>query len=560
MAAESGGGRKFHLKERLGEGAFGAVYLAEQDSGAGFTRRVALKVLNTGVQHFAEAGRRMRDEARILGRLAHRNIVTVIDLVKLGDQWAVVMDYIPGADADRLLEALKKTEARFPVPAALEIGSAVCEALHFAYNADDGKGGKLGVLHRDVKPSNILITADGDVKVLDFGVARVNLEVRESRTGLRVGTERYMSPQRICGEEDDLAGDVYAIAATIAELILGTPVGRTPVSDDKHELFVAEARVNLRARLQGPPDAIDRAIDVLANGLAMDPDKRPTPRAMSDAMLELSRKLEGEALITFARGFVPQVDGLMGTSREPISGTLAESMSRLTEGGSQTFADTGEADDPADTLGKAPAGTTDAPAAPGGQRHLVPAVAAIGVVLVALIAVSGLVAGGAIAVGAFTLGGRGNDAAAAVATPPDAKPVVQEPLPAPAITPPVEPPPVEPPPTEPALVATTDPVVTAPRDPPKRATEPPKGVEPVITSDAPRIDRAMVVLKDASSIDVKCGDTTASGTASARITGFPAGNCKVTANYVGKALETTVRIDSPAQVNCTVEGDKLTCQ
>ena len=183
-------GRKFHLKERLGAGAFGEVYLAEQDSGAGFTRRMALKVLHTHTKGFAEAGRRMRDEARILGRLSHRNIVTVLDLVRLGEQWAVVMDYVPGIDLDRVIEALEKTGEYFPVPAALEVGAAVCDALDAAFHADDGKGGTLAVLHRDIKPSNILLTRDGDVKVLDFGVARVNLETRESKTGMRVGTER----------------------------------------------------------------------------------------------------------------------------------------------------------------------------------------------------------------------------------------------------------------------------------------------------------------------------------------------------------------------------------
>ena len=187
-------GRKFFVTERLGSGAYGSVYLAEQDSVAGFRRRVALKLLHQHHSEEKEAGKRMRDEARILGRLSHRNIVTVLDLVRLQDRWAVVMDYVQGIDLERLTRAMADLNEPFPPGAALEIGAAIGDALHAAWIAADGQGRVLEVIHRDIKPSNILLTSDGEVKVLDFGVARVNLESREGKTGFRVGTERYMAP------------------------------------------------------------------------------------------------------------------------------------------------------------------------------------------------------------------------------------------------------------------------------------------------------------------------------------------------------------------------------
>ena len=130
-------GRRFHLLEVVGAGAFGEVYLAEQDSGAGFRRKVALKLLHADVEKIPDAGRRMRDEARILGRLSHRHIVTVLDLVKLGERWAVVMDYVPGADLEEVVKGLASLHRPMPPGAALEVGAAILRALDAAYRAED---------------------------------------------------------------------------------------------------------------------------------------------------------------------------------------------------------------------------------------------------------------------------------------------------------------------------------------------------------------------------------------------------------------------------------------
>jgi serine/threonine protein kinase len=561
------GGRKFYLQERLGAGAFGEVYLAEQDSGAGFRKRVALKVLNAHVQGFAEAGRRMRDEARILGRLSHRNIVSVHDLVKLGEQWAVVMDYVPGADLERMVEALLRSDEQFPVASALEIGAAVADAMHGAFVTDDGKGGTLGVVHRDIKPSNVLVTPDGDVKVLDFGVARVNLETRESRTGLRVGTERYMSPQRICGDEDGLAGDVYALGATLAELILRDPMGRTPVEDSRHAGFVEEIVDRLRDHLQAPPEVVEELLALIGRCLALDVDKRPQPRELADSLLALSRKMPGETLIPFARRFVPQVDKLLDHRREPISGVLSESGTRTTAssmGESSKSAvkpvKRSDSDTPDASITFDPnLAEARAASAPGG-RGLTAVVLILGVVL-------GL---GAIAFGTvgvvlvFGLGASNSVAEvtpAPIVPPPTPPPVVVAPVDPPVAPPPVEPPPtapVEPPPVAPVAPPAT-PVVATPRPPKPKPTEPPPPVVPAVDPNAPLVNRALVVMSDASSLNVKCGGVSANGTASARITNFPAGKCSISATFVGRTLTGTVAIDHPTTITCTANGDSLSC-
>ena len=137
--------RRYLLRHRLGEGAFGEVYLAELDSGAGFRRKVAIKLLHQAVEaRSKDAGRRMRDEARILGRLAHRNVVGVLDLVQLDGRWAVVMDYVPGADLAEVIRALDKAGRTFPGPAALEAGVAMLNGLSAVHSAVDEDGASLG--------------------------------------------------------------------------------------------------------------------------------------------------------------------------------------------------------------------------------------------------------------------------------------------------------------------------------------------------------------------------------------------------------------------------------
>jgi serine/threonine protein kinase len=555
--ASTGAGRRFHLKARIGSGAFGEVFLAEQDSGAGFRRDVALKVLHPEVAKHREASTRMRDEARILGRLSHRNIVKVLDLVQLGDRWAVVMDYLPGVDLEQVVLALDDRGERVPAPAALEATAAVCSALHAAYTADDGRGGLLSVVHRDIKPSNVRLTADGDVKVLDFGVARVeNLDTREAKTRGAgwIGTERYMSPERILMEGDSSEGDVYAAFATLVELLLAKPLGRTPVLPDRHTPFVEEALTAVREHLHGPDEAVESLVDLMRRGLHADPEARPSADEARHALEGLCRKLEGDPLTTFARAVVPSVEATLGPP-EAASGTL------IVAGGSSGTV-------PAQVtnidLLDPPPPPADPEATSAVRTPVIAAIgAAIGVVLVAA-AIAALL--GIVFVGwmyspesAPTIGAGGPTIGVAPGTPgmvapapvraPVPPPVVAEPAPAPVVAEPVPQPAVAEPAPAPAPAA-----ASAPRPAPAPAAA------PAVDPDAPIVSRAMFVLDNASALSAECSGVSGSGTASLRLRSFPAGACRVRATFVGQDYSTEVRVERPREVVCTVDGGALTCR
>lgn len=290
--------RRFVLQRVIGRGSFGEVFLALQDSGAGFTRPVAIKLLDSSSSGSREVARRMRDEARLLGRLRSRHIVDVYDLVRLGDRWGIVMEYVAGADLDEVLARQAADATSFSPRAALAVGVAVTRALELAWSAADEVGMPLRVVHRDLKPANIRVSPEGEVKVLDFGVARFSLTAREANTRQPgwLGTERYMAPERILLEGDGPEGDVYALGATLVELILGRPLGRTPVLPERHAPFVEAALVDVRARIDAAPEVVDELVGLFRQMLAVRPADRPNASEARVVWQRLGRHVGGESL------------------------------------------------------------------------------------------------------------------------------------------------------------------------------------------------------------------------------------------------------------------------
>lgn len=273
----------------------GTVYLADLRTGGGLTRRVAVKVLTGTAQSEAQIEARLRDEARLLGLLDDELLVGVADLVRLDGEWAVVMDYVDGAD-------LSEVMARGPVPARAlaEIGGEVAGALYRAHTAHVD-GHPMGVVHRDVKPSNIRITPLGGLRLIDFGVARAAFSSREAKTrGLVLGTLNYLAPETLAGDPPTPAVDVFGLGQTLWEAATGRSWGSPLTSRERFERRVEDHLGRL------PPEAAMLA-DVLRQMVQWDPALRPDAGVIERSLLHAASAVPGADLRTWARQVVPEV-------------------------------------------------------------------------------------------------------------------------------------------------------------------------------------------------------------------------------------------------------------
>ncbi len=281
----------------LGRGGFGTVYRADLASAGGFRKSVALKVLNTDVQGTAEISSRFRDEARILGLIRDRAIVHVDGLVRLGDRWAVVMEYVDGVSLDAVVE-------RRPMPAgpALEVISEVARALDVAWKTRGESGQPLHMLHRDIKPSNVQLTETGDVKLLDFGVARADFAQREAVThSLAFGSVRYMSPERM-DFVDSAAGDIYALGVVLFELVTGEVYGKAVGIPDRHTRRVRERVDWLAEQVRPGGYEVGRLVSRM---LDYEAERRPSARDVERACIDLVRDLRDVPLRDWCEAHVP---------------------------------------------------------------------------------------------------------------------------------------------------------------------------------------------------------------------------------------------------------------
>lgn len=302
--------RQYELLGLLGEGGFGAVYLARFLGEGGFEKLVAVKVLNADLEDMVEIARRLRDEARILGLLRHRSIVGVDRLTKLDGRWAVVMEYVVGEDLAQLVR-----RDRVPTGPALEIIADVASALHAAWHMIGPNGQPLHLLHRDLKPANIRITPDGDVKVLDFGVARAEFDTREAATrSIAFGTPSYMPPERLDLMPDGPEGDIYALGVVLFELVTQERLPQTSANPKRHDRVLSEAQERLRA-LNIPPQVLQLVLDCMA----YEPEARPNARDLEARAVRLSRVLGEDPLRTWAQRGVARE----GHGYAPIGGSLS---------------------------------------------------------------------------------------------------------------------------------------------------------------------------------------------------------------------------------------------
>jgi eukaryotic-like serine/threonine-protein kinase len=250
---------RYELEELVGSGGMSTVYRAHDRL---LERKVALKILHGRFGDDEEYVERFRREARAVAQLAHPNIVTVIDRGEDEGRQFIVFEYVEGDDLKQLIDRV----GPLPIDQVVELGQQIAAALAFAHER--------GIVHRDVKPQNVLLDEEGRAKVTDFGIARsLDVEHGVTQTGTVLGTSNYIAPEQASGQPIDDRSDVYSFGVVLFELLTGT----VPFEG---ESFVAVALQHINepapSVLQGRADTPPRLARLVDAMLEKDHDARPS--------------------------------------------------------------------------------------------------------------------------------------------------------------------------------------------------------------------------------------------------------------------------------------------
>jgi len=260
---------RYSVVRRIGGGGFGAVYLVED---VVVREELVLKVLSPHLSIDENMIRRFVQELKYTRRITHPNVIRIYDLIDLGSAHAISMEHFPSQDLGRLL----KDQGVLPVPRVLKIAAQVCEGLQAAHDK--------GVVHRDIKPPNILIGQDDVTKIVDFGLASVGAGTgsRLTKSGILVGTPEYISPEQITGGEIDGRTDLYSFGVVLYEML----TGRQPFSGSNavNMLFqhLDDEVPPLREFVPTIPEGLERLV---MQAMAKEPKDRPATALEMIAMM-----------------------------------------------------------------------------------------------------------------------------------------------------------------------------------------------------------------------------------------------------------------------------------
>ena len=262
---------KYFLLERINVGGMAEVYKAKTVGVGGVEKIVAIKRILPSVAEDDEFIKMFVDEAKITSQLSHANLAQSFDLGKIDDTYYIAMEYVPGKDLRAVFERMKRRGERMPLPLCAYTVARLCEGLDYAHRKCDSDGREMNIVHRDVSPQNIVLGFEGEVKLIDFGIAKTANKITRTQAGMLKGKFGYMSPEQVRGLPLDRRSDIFAAGVVLYELCTGERLF-TGSSDFSVLEKVQQARVT-------PPSQIEPRISheferVMLKALAREPENR----------------------------------------------------------------------------------------------------------------------------------------------------------------------------------------------------------------------------------------------------------------------------------------------
>lgn len=262
---------RYALYGRLAAGGMATVHLGRVMEADGSARTVAVKRLHPQFCKDPEFVAMFIDEARLAARIKHPNVVETLDILTMGQELLLVMEYIRGECFSKLLRAARRKSLEPSLGVVGRIASGMLHGLHAAHEATDDRGEPLNVVHRDVSPQNVMIDASGNVKVLDFGVAKASARIQITRDGQMKGKLSYMSPEQLQGMPVDRRADVFACGVVLWEALTRR---RLFVGEDASEVLRKILRDEVPPPSEWVPGLSPEIDQVVLRALSKDPERR----------------------------------------------------------------------------------------------------------------------------------------------------------------------------------------------------------------------------------------------------------------------------------------------
>jgi serine/threonine protein kinase len=295
---------KYQLLQKIALGGMAELYRSKVTRAHGFEKLVAIKKI---LPHLTDQGNLVKafiDEAKLAALLQHENIVQIYDFGSIDDEYFIAMEYLFGKDLRKLTRKARKTAVPLGLENTLYIISRICAGLDYSHNLKDLQGKPLNIIHRDINPQNIFLTYEGQVKIIDFGIAKAASHNSTTHEGLIKGKLAYMSPEQATGKTIDHRSDIFSTGIIFYELL----AGRRMFEGETMEVYsqVREARYEPLDKLR--PDLPAKLYEIVERALAKDPDQRYQTCGemladLEECIFEMSVRLNGRSFANFVKDF-----------------------------------------------------------------------------------------------------------------------------------------------------------------------------------------------------------------------------------------------------------------
>ena len=323
---------KYQLVRELASGGMAQIFLSVYQGLEGFNRVVAIKRVLPQMAASPEIVQMFLDEARLAARLEHPNIVRTYEFGVEDGRYFMVMEYLAGEDLNAVLNRAAATGHRLPIQFVAQVASRVCAGLHFAHELLDADGRPLGLVHRDVSPGNIVVTYFGEVKLIDFGVAKAATNVVRTRTGILKGKISYMSPEQLRSRGVDRRSDVFSTGVVLWELLAGVRLFARESDAATLYAILDDEIPPVQARRPDVPDELARIVE---RALARAPEDRwATAEDMQLALDNVVARLSHHDFTSTgataaiadagARGLARELEQLFGAERTGTKRAIAQ--------------------------------------------------------------------------------------------------------------------------------------------------------------------------------------------------------------------------------------------